>query len=70
MPIVFSTADVAELLFTDAWRVRRLFEDGTLPDPGRIGNQRAIPREMIPQIANALSARGWLSVEPERKILR
>ncbi len=60
MADVFSTADVAKLLSVDSWKVRRLFEDGTLPEPGRIGNQRAIPREMIQQITVALQRRGYM----------
>ena len=60
MAEVFSTADVAKLLTVQSWQVRRLFEDGTLPEPGRIGNQRAIPRDMISRIAVALRDRGFL----------
>jgi len=60
MAEVFSTADVAQLLSVKTWQVRRLFEDGTLPEPSRIGNQRAIPRSTIPAIASELKTRGWL----------
>ncbi|MAT71177.1 MAG: hypothetical protein CMJ58_16825 [Planctomycetaceae bacterium] len=60
MPEVFSTADVARLLSVKPWQVRRLFEDGTLPEPPRIGNQRAISRELIAHIASAMQERGWL----------
>lgn len=56
----FTTRQLAELLGTDTWRVRRLFEDGTLPEPPRFGDRRAIPREMIPAICDALRSRGWL----------
>lgn len=56
-----STGDVAELLGVEPWRVRRLFEDGDLADPPRIGLARAIPRESIPMIVDALRARGWLA---------
>lgn len=64
MPHIFTTHDVAELLGTHTWRVRRLFEDGTLPEPDRFAGKRAIPREMIPSIVDALRDRGWL---PEAK---
>lgn len=57
----YSTGGLAEFLGTDIWRIRRLFEDGTLPDPPRIGLARAIPRESIPSIIDALRARGWLA---------
>ena len=55
-----STGDMAELLGTQTWRIRRLFEAGDIPDPPRIGLARAIPRESIPAIVDALRARGWL----------
>ena len=60
MPNFFSTRDVADLLGTDTWRVRRLFEDGTLKEPGRFSGKRAIPRESLPAIVDALRVRGWL----------
>jgi hypothetical protein len=60
---VFSTADVASLLSVKPWQVRRLFEDRTLPEPDRIGNQRAIPRAMVAQIATALRDRGFLPAQ-------
>jgi hypothetical protein len=60
MPTLFTTREVADLLGTDTWKVRRLFEDGTLADPGRFAGKRAIPRQMIPQILDCLRARGWV----------
>lgn len=60
MPDIFTTTQVAELLGTPTWRVQRLFEDGTLPDPPRLGRQRMIPRSQLPDILDALRARGWL----------
>ena len=60
MPQFFTTHELAELLGSETWRVRRLFEDGTLPEPGRFAGKRAIPRESIPQIVDALRNRGWL----------
>ena len=60
MPTVFTTREAAELFGTHTWRVRRLFEDGTLPEPARFAGKRAIPREMLPAILDALRARGWL----------
>jgi len=56
----FSTRQVAELLGTDTWRVCRLFEDGTLPEPERFAGRRVIPGTMVPSIVDALRARGWL----------
>lgn len=70
MPQVFSTADVARLMGVPRWKVARLFENGTLPEPARVGNQRAIPRELIPVISSALSKRGWLPSLPEVEATR
>ena len=64
MPQVFSTADVARLMNVPRWKVARLFEDGTVPEPGRVGNQRAIPRELVPTISAALLQRGWIKAAP------
>lgn len=60
MQQIFSTRELADLLGTREWRVRRLFEDGTLPEPGRFAGKRAIPRELIPGIVDRLRDRGWL----------
>ena len=60
MPSIFSTREVAEILGTDEWRVRRLYEDGTLPEPDRFAGKRAIPRESLPTILDKLRDRGWL----------
>jgi hypothetical protein len=56
----YSTRDVADLLGVKQWRVRRLFEDGTIAEPGRLAGRRAIPPELIPTIVDKLRARGWL----------
>ncbi|WP_339911865.1 hypothetical protein [Symmachiella dynata] len=61
MPSIFSTREVAEILGTQEWRVRRLFEDGTLPEPDRFAGKRAIPRESLPLILDKLRDRGWIS---------
>lgn len=60
MAEVFSTADIGRLLGVPTWKVRRLYEDGTLAEPSRIGVQRAIPRDQIPVIVKQLDLRGWL----------
>ena len=61
-----TTRQIADLFGTDEWRVRRLFEDGTLPEPDRFAGKRAIPREMLPAIVDALRDRGWL---PEAEVV-
>lgn len=68
MPQFFSTREVAELAGlprAETWRVRRLFEDGTLPEPPRFAGKRAIPRESLPSIFDKLRLRGWLPVSEE-----
>jgi hypothetical protein len=57
---IYSTREVAEFIGTDTWRIRRLFEDGTLAEPQRFGGKRVIPSELIPRILDAIRARGWL----------
>lgn len=56
----YSTRDVADLLGVDLWRIRRLFEDGTLEEPGRLAGRRAIPSELVPTIVDKMRSRGWL----------
>ncbi len=60
MATLHTTREIAELLGTDTWRVRRLFEDGSLEEPARFGGKRAIPGSMVPAIVDALRSRGWL----------
>lgn len=59
----YTTAEIARLLGTDTWRVRRLFKCGRLPEPPRFAGKRVIPNRMIADVAIALRERGWLSVE-------
>ena len=60
MPKHYTTRETAEILDTDEWRVRRLFEEKLIPEPGRFGGKRAIPSSLIPHIVDALRSRGWL----------
>ncbi len=60
MPDIYSTRELADLLDSDEWRVRRLFEDGQLAEPDRFCGKRAIPRARIPEVLDALRKRGWL----------
>lgn len=66
MPVRFSTREIAEILETETWRVRRLFEDGTLPEPPRFAGKRVISGRMIPAIVDALRVRGWIVEEVSR----
>ena len=58
-----TTREVAEFLDTDTWRIQRLFEDKDVAEPPRFAGKRCIYGTQIPQIVDALRARGWLSCE-------
>ena len=60
MPHFYSTREVADLFGCATWQVRRLFEDGTLNEPPRFAGKRAISRDQLPDILDALRARGWI----------
>ena len=61
----FSTADLAHTLGVEEWRVRRLYEEGTLPEPQRFAGRRAISIADLDTVADALKSRGWLpELEP------
>lgn len=60
---VFSTRELADVLGTKTWRVRRLYEDGTLPEPGRFAGKRVIPGTAIPAIVDELRKRGWIDTD-------
>jgi hypothetical protein len=57
---ILTTAEAGEFLETEEWRVRRIFEDGDLPEPPKFGGKRIISRRSLPRIRAALLARGWL----------
>jgi hypothetical protein len=56
----FTTREIGETLGVETWRIRRLFEDGTLAEPARFAGKRAIPPSLVPGIVDALRRRGWL----------
>ena len=60
-----TTRQVGDLVSLPEWKIRRLFEDGTLPEPPKFGGKRAIPSSLIPEIVVALRARGWLPAPAE-----
>jgi hypothetical protein len=67
---LFSTRDLAELLGVETWRVRRIFEDGTLPEPSRFAGRRVIAPELVPLIVQALRDRGWLDHQAQEVVQR
>ena len=57
---LFTTEETAKLLGLAQWQVRRLFEDGTMPEPPKFGNKRVISAKYLPTIRRACEKRGWL----------
>lgn len=55
-----SLGELADLLSVQSWRIARLFELGVLPEPERMAGRRMIPKVMVPEVVDALRARGWL----------
>lgn len=47
------------------WHVRRVFEDGLLPEPPKFGGKRMIDPAILPEIVRALEQRGWLTTAQE-----
>lgn len=62
---LLTTRQAGEILGVETWRVRRLFEDGTLPEPQKFGGKRVIPEALMPAIREAMVHRGWLPAECE-----
>jgi hypothetical protein len=58
MKTTFSTREVADILGSKTWRVRRLYQDGTFPEPARFAGRRVITQAQLPAIVDALRARG------------
>lgn len=56
----FTTRPMGDLLGTQEWRIRRLYESRALAEPPRFAGKRMVHRSMIPTIIDALRRRGWL----------
>lgn len=67
MTQILSTADVATACHVPDWKIRRLFEDGNLPEPPRVSGRRVFDQSMIPQIIQALVQRGWWKTVDARR---
>jgi hypothetical protein len=61
-----TTRQLADILGTAEWRVRRLFEDGTLPEPARFAGKRILCGPLVLNVVDALRDRGWLSAKAQR----
>jgi hypothetical protein len=62
----FTLGKAASRLGCQAWQIRRLFERGILPEPGRVGAYRVIPERDLPKIKAALIEAGYLKAGCER----
>lgn len=54
------TDEVAEELGAERWQVTRLFLEGDVPEPERVGGRRVIERKSLPTIRRALKRRGYI----------
>lgn len=57
---IHSLGDVARYFGVQLWQVRRLFERGILPEPGRIGRYRIILGMQMPKVKDALIKAGYI----------
>ena len=68
-PLSFvGVGELAETLGAQTWRISRLFEDGTLPEPPRVGGRRMIPKSQVPAVVDALRERNWLPTEEPARV--
>ena len=65
MSRVLTTRELADLLGIEVWKVRRLYEDGTLPEPPRFAGKRVIHGDALGPLVDALRQRGWLPTEED-----
>lgn len=61
----FTCGELGDTLGVQAWRIARIFEVGIVDEPPRVGGRRLIPQALIPEIVDALRAKGWLG-EPAK----
>lgn len=64
MSKIFTTGDLEKKWGVPVWTLRRLFDDGSLPTPTRVGLFRVVSAEDLPQIEKVLRERGLLKEEP------
>jgi hypothetical protein len=60
---VLTTGEAAERLGVPTWALRRLYERGLLPEPGRMGLYRAVPIADLPMLREKLLEYGYLRPE-------
>ncbi len=57
---MLTLGDVARRYGLRTWKVRRLYEDGRLEEPGRLGIYRVVSVADLPRIERALIDAGYL----------
>jgi len=62
-----TTGGAAEPIGTTQWHMLRLFEDGDIRKPRKVGGWRVIQSGMIPAIIDALRKRGSVRDEVDRR---
>lgn len=60
-PELLTTSQVAALLGVEPWRIRRLYEEGLLSEPQRLGGRRLVSSRDLPAVIDSLRQKGWLS---------
>lgn len=73
-PDVMTTGEAADFIThclrlgpVKEWQIRRLFLDGDLPEPPRIGTFRIVAGSGIPTLIEALRRHGWLTPKEKRR---
>ncbi len=62
---IWTIGPLARRFGVSAWKVRRVFERGLLPEPGRAGCYRILPESDLPALEAALRRAGYLKDRPE-----
>jgi hypothetical protein len=65
-----TTKQVADLLGTQEWRVRRLFETGAVPEVERFAGRRMIDGDRFVTIVGLLIDREWISTRPADRYIQ
>lgn len=55
-----TTAKLARRFGVEVWKVRRVFERGMVPEPGRLGLVRVFSESDVPPIEAAMIRAGYL----------
>jgi len=53
--------ECAALLDADLWKVRRIYQDGLLPLPEKVGTVFLVDAQTLPELRAALQRRGYLN---------